>query len=119
MTHNEIGLNYGGEVELSALVGNLQDILTDEKSRGCFNIQVTLSGDEDGQVTFYLYSKRLETDADVAKRAEAARKREEKKKALAAKVKDPKYQKKLIDKMNKKVEDKMIAISKPYRFPLR
>lgn len=104
----ELGL--GGDVDIEQTIQTLRDLQDTEKKKGCFTVRIRaieVGGYDDSEIEIELYTEKYETDADIAKREAAAAKRAEAKKRkeaeLAKNLRDPEYQKSLIDRINRNV----------------
>jgi len=104
----ELGLD--GSFDIEDTISRLKELQKEEKAKGNFviNISVGMNGEyDDFDTEILLTTQRYENDADIAKREAAEKKKEEKRRLKAEKMKKPEYQKSLIDKMNKNVSRKM------------
>lgn len=91
------------ENSITSIIEAFEYLEKEEKKAGHFNVKISLSTYENEESEIDIFYERYETDRDVAKREEERLKKEAKKKTLEQKIKDPKYQQSLIDKMNKNV----------------
>lgn len=104
-----IGLD--GSVSLEETIRILRELESAEKDAGNFTIRVSVEidgeYDDNPHLEIQIYTERYETEDETAKREEAARKREEKRIEKEAEMKTPKYQRTLINNMNRSIARKM------------